>query len=152
MGEISAVSAPPTVPVAPAVVEQAVQYAADLKAEVFRLTVAVSSWKRHDRRSLVLSKGHLHVYDKGSTDRVKTIIDVSKNVAVCSLLGNGIMSLQVRRPRRRRLLSAPRSDNSGDDKENKVYLFEFTPPEMADSFHEEITILRGRGKSLPGLQ
>jgi len=137
--------------VAPAVVEQPVQYAADLKAEVFRLTVAVSSWKQHDRRSLVLSKGHLHVYEKGSFDRVKTIIDVSKDVAVCSLLGNGIMSLQVRRPRRRRLLSSM-SSSSGDDKENKVYLFEFTPPEVADSFHEEITRLRGRGKSLPGLQ
>lgn len=126
------------------------QYAADLKAQVFRLTVAVSSWKQHDRRSLVLSKGHLHVYEKGSTDKVKTIIEVAKDVAVCSLLGNGIMSLQLRRTRRRRLLSG--MSNNGDDKENKVYLFEFTPPEMADSFHEEITRLRGRGKSLPGLQ
>lgn len=143
----------PKAPVAPAVVEQPVQHA-DLKAEVSRLTVAASGWKQHDRRSLVLSKGHLQIYAKGSTANVKTIIEVSKDVAVCSLLGNGIMSLQVRRPRRRRLLLAPLSNSNGEDaeKENKVYLFEFTPPEIADSFHEEITRLRGRGKSLPGLQ
>merc|ERR1712012_719719 len=125
--EFSAVSSPPTklpkAPVAPAAAEQPVQHAADLKAEVFRLTITVSSWKRHDQRSLVLSKGHLHVYEKGSDNRVKTIIEVSKDVAVCSLLGNGIMSLQVLRPRRRRLLPVPLSNDGDADKENKVYLF-----------------------------
>jgi len=153
--EFSGVAAPLTkllvARTAPADVEQPVQYA-NLKAEVFRLTVAVSSWKQHDRRLLVLSKGHLHVYDKGSTDRVKTVLEVSRDVVVCSLLGNGIMSLQVRRPRRRRFLATPLNNSNKDDKEDKVYLFEFSPPEMADSFHEEITRLRGRGKSLPGLQ
>jgi hypothetical protein len=71
---------------------------AELRSEVFRLTTSRmgNGWRRHDRRSLKLWDGFLHIFEKGSTRLVKSVLLVGRDVQECSLLSSCIMSLVVR--------------------------------------------------------
>ncbi|CAE7212066.1 FKBP16-1 [Symbiodinium pilosum] len=103
-----------------------------LRAEVHRLTTGVQGWKRHDSRSLFITGSQLLIYEKGSTDQVKTVVDIGAGeVERCCLVGTGIMSLQVQRKKRRssslgRFTSPRRSGAARSEaREQKLYFFEF---------------------------
>eukprot|EP00927_Polykrikos_kofoidii_P065226 TRINITY_DN61009_c0_g1_i1.p1 TRINITY_DN61009_c0_g1~~TRINITY_DN61009_c0_g1_i1.p1 ORF type:complete len:1043 (-),score=172.52 TRINITY_DN61009_c0_g1_i1:89-3217(-) len=70
----------------------------ELRSEVFRLTTAFigHGFRRHDRRSLKLWDGFLHVFSKGSTRLVKAVLHVGRDIQDCSLVTSTIMSLMVR--------------------------------------------------------
>ncbi|CAE8682405.1 unnamed protein product [Polarella glacialis] len=107
--------------------------------EVYRLTAGAQGWKRHDCRSLLLAGSKLHIFDKGSQGEVKTVLDVaSGDVAGCTLLGSGVLSLELRRQRRLSLLRSAVSGTDDTTKERKLYFFEFTPPSLAATFQQEI--------------
>mmetsp|Transcript_49434 Transcript_49434/g.137404 ORF Transcript_49434/g.137404 Transcript_49434/m.137404 type:complete len:865 (-) Transcript_49434:125-2719(-) len=126
--------------------------ASDLRAEVHRLTVAMRGWKQHDCRSLLLTGEELHIFEKGSKDHVKTVVKVADELEVCALLGNGIMSLQIRRARRSGIFCGSVATDDAYVAERKVYLFEFRDASVAEAFHSEISRLRGRGPTLASLQ
>jgi len=66
-----------------------------LRADVARLTSATS--RVHDRRSLCLIDGRLHVYDKGSLTKVKTLVDVKEDVEDCQCLHGNVLSVVLQR-------------------------------------------------------
>eukprot|EP00913_Durusdinium_trenchii_P026543 g24903.t1 len=65
-----------------------------LRAEVERLTTGVQGWKTHDSRSLLITGSQLLIYEKGSMDQVKTVVNLLEDVERCSLLSSGILSLE----------------------------------------------------------
>ncbi|CAE7199507.1 Mob4 [Symbiodinium sp. CCMP2592] len=112
-----------------------------LRAEVHRLTTGVQGWKRHDCRSLLVTGSQLLIYEKGSVDQVKTVVDVGAGeVERCCLVGPGIMSLEVHRKKRRssslgRFTSPHRGGGSRSDaREQKLYFFEFDHAAAAQEF------------------
>eukprot|EP00928_Gymnodinium_smaydae_P083868 TRINITY_DN67106_c0_g1_i1.p1 TRINITY_DN67106_c0_g1~~TRINITY_DN67106_c0_g1_i1.p1 ORF type:complete len:597 (+),score=62.98 TRINITY_DN67106_c0_g1_i1:136-1791(+) len=122
-----------------------------MRAEVYRLTMGVQGWKRHDCRCLLLTGNQLLIYGKGSMDNVKTVVDVSGgDVERCALVGDGVLSLDVRRKKRRSSslgrmrqgLSAVVRSSASETKEQKVYFFEFQPQSLAEEFLAIITRLR----------
>lgn len=115
-----------------------------LRAEVQRLTTGVQGWKAHDSRSLLITGSQLLIYQKGSTDQVKTVVDICDDVEQCSLLPDGVLSLEVRRKRRRSSSLSrftPRSRKDLD--ERKLYFFKFEPQELAQQFNEILSQSRG---------
>eukprot|EP00450_Noctiluca_scintillans_P026084 CAMPEP_0194515232 /NCGR_PEP_ID=MMETSP0253-20130528/47855_1 /TAXON_ID=2966 /ORGANISM="Noctiluca scintillans" /LENGTH=892 /DNA_ID=CAMNT_0039358963 /DNA_START=30 /DNA_END=2708 /DNA_ORIENTATION=+ len=100
----------------------------ELRAEVYRLaeTVGGHGYRRHDRRSLMLSGKRLFVYEKGSTARVKAVVE-ARDVTDCSMLPGDLLSIDIRR-----------RCQKGMDMEMKCYIFEFLVPSMASAFHAEI--------------
>ncbi|CAJ1384661.1 unnamed protein product [Effrenium voratum] len=120
-----------------------------LRAEVQRLTTSVQGWKFHDSRSLLITGSQLLIYDKGSADQVKTVVDISAGeVERCNLLYDGVLSLEVRRKRRRSSSLTrwtPRRGGDGDA-EKKLYFFKFEPQELAQQFSEVISSLRPAGR------
>ena len=116
-----------------------------LRAEVQRLTTSVQGWKAHDSRSLLITGSQLLIYQKGSVDQVKTVVDLCEDVERCSLLSDNVLSLEVRRKRRRSSsLSRFASRSSCDEVEKKLYFFRFEPQELAQQFCEIISTSRNR--------
>lgn len=120
-----------------------------LRAEVHRLTTGVQGWKRHDCRSLLVTGSQLLIYEKGSVDQVKTVVDVGAGeVERCCLVGPGIMSLEVHRKKRRssslgRFTSPHRGGGSRSDaREQKLYFFEFDHATAAQEFCDALASLQ----------
>lgn len=113
-----------------------------LKADVYRLTIAMKGWKRHDQRCLVLREGSLRIFEKGSKDQVKTVVKIPEELEQSSLLSKGIMSMQIRRARKSSSSFWNNGGASTDESEQKVYLFEFVEPDLADQFLAELTRLQ----------
>ena len=113
-----------------------------LRAEVQRLTTGVQGWKAHDSRSLLITGSQLLIYQKGSTDQVKTVVDICDDVEQCSLLPDGVLSLEVRRRRRSTSLSRFEPRRRKED-ERKLYFFKFEPQELAQQFNEILSQSRG---------
>ncbi|CAK9050991.1 unnamed protein product, partial [Durusdinium trenchii] len=115
-----------------------------LRAEVERLTTGVQGWKTHDSRSLLITGSQLLIYEKGSMDQVKTVVNLLEDVERCSLLSSGILSLEVKR-RRKRASSLSRATSRAlgraekEDAEKKLYFFKFEPQELANQFSDIIS-------------
>ena len=111
-----------------------------LRAEVQRLTSGVQGWKAHDSRSLLITGSQLLIYQKGSKEQVKTVVDICDDVERCLLLPEGVLSLEVRRKRRSSSLSrfTPRKDEERSF-EKKLYFFKFEPQELAQHFNDIIS-------------
>ena len=114
-----------------------------------RLTTGVSGWKRHDCRSLLVTGSQLLIYEKGSTDQVKTVVDVGAGeVERCCLVGTGILSLEVQRKKRRSSslgrFSSPHVGGSSrsDAREQKLYFFEFGDAAAAQEFCDVVSSLQ----------
>ena len=126
-----------------------------LRAEVQRLTTSVQGWKAHDSRSLLITGSQLLIYQKGSIDQVKTVVDLCEDVERCSLLSDNVLSLEVRRKRRRSSslsrFASRSSCNSCDEVEKKLYFFRFEPQELAQQFCEIISTSRNRWSMLINL-
>lgn len=124
----------------------------DLQADVYRLTLALRGWVRHDLRCLLVRDGELHIFEKSSKDQVKTVVKVADELDQCSLLGDGIMSLKIQRARRSRLLWQSSLAAATEEREQKIYFFEFCDPSLAEEFRSELSRLRelGPGLSEPG--
>eukprot|EP00930_Biecheleria_cincta_P055430 TRINITY_DN4174_c0_g1_i1.p1 TRINITY_DN4174_c0_g1~~TRINITY_DN4174_c0_g1_i1.p1 ORF type:complete len:1046 (+),score=185.20 TRINITY_DN4174_c0_g1_i1:79-3216(+) len=140
-----------------------------LRAEVYRLTAASKGWKRHDTRSLQLAGSQLLIYGKGSTNQVKTVVDIGRGeVERCTLMGDGILQLEVHRRKRATSLgraaefgrasslgrlsarlrtgeSPSKGGSTEPSKEQKLYFFEFSPKETAEEFVQAILSLRPGG-------
>eukprot|EP00438_Fugacium_kawagutii_P009523 Skav209796 [mRNA] locus=scaffold1201:194772:199557:- [translate_table: standard] len=117
-----------------------------LRAEVQRLTTSVQGWKPHDSRSLLITGSQLLIYHKGSMDQVKTVVDISSDVEMCSLLPDGVLSLEVRRKRRSSSLSRFTHSPRAMDVEKKLYFFKFETQELAQQFSEIISF-QSRGST-----
>ena len=48
--------------------------------QVERLTTGVQGWKTHDSRSLLITGSQLLIYEKGSMDQVKTVVNLLEDV------------------------------------------------------------------------
>lgn len=108
-----------------------------LSANVFRLSSSHCGpgFRRHDRRSLRLQGGKFHIYQKGSTMKVKTSLDVQCDVESCSILpGSKRLSLVIRR-------LPPGADIQSGVWNPKCYDFEFDSANEAVAFHNEIARL-----------
>jgi hypothetical protein len=108
-------------------------------ADVYRLvlTLGGNGWRRHDRRSLLLSNKSLIIYNKGSKVDVKSEVDVQM-IRTCSQVddrGRRVLRLVFWRP----ILGD--SDGTGVACP-KDYAFEFDTAEEATAFHEQIARLR----------
>jgi len=123
----------------------------ELQAEVFRLTTSFfgHGWRRHDRRCLSLRKGDLHIFDKGSSSRVKAVVSIAHDVENCAMISGNVLSIQLQR---RSPSVASRTSAEEDEylATQKVYFFEFASADDAAAFHDEISRLRlparrGRG-------
>merc|ERR1712137_1287946 len=113
----------------------------DIKADVFRMTLTTGKgWKRHDHRSLLLAGSKLIIYEKGSLEQVKNVIQVQEGVLECNMVNTVIMQMKVRVPRSSSLTRF--RAGSRDKMAEKVYIFEFSDSNTADTFHTEITRLR----------
>jgi hypothetical protein len=105
-----------------------------LLVEVTRLTAAHCGpgFRRHDRRGLRLHGSRLEIFDKGSILKVKSVIDVGRDLDDCSLLPGGkIMSIVFRR-------IPPGVDVDAGVWKNKQYVFEFDSKETAMLFYVEL--------------
>jgi hypothetical protein len=112
----------------------------ELLADVYRLTTAVvgHGWRRHDRRSLRLWRGCLHIYSKGSSKLVKAVVDVKCDVDSCTCLSPLVLSLVMRK----REPSVASQGTELDIATQKLYFFEFASADTAAAFHAEIQRLR----------
>jgi hypothetical protein len=115
----------------------------ELRAMVARLkgTPGPMGKKVHDHRSLMLQGRHLMIYDKNSTETVKTIVDVVSDLEECCLLGAGVLTLQFQRAKPASGLGCVNSATL----DLKIYHFEFSPPQMAKAFHMALTSLQENG-------
>jgi len=122
MGDVCIVSAPPL---------------AELRAEVHRLTAGYGGrgWRYHDRRFMVLSHGRLHIFEKRSSSKVKTVVDVTSDIDECTLRRGGILALTFCRP-------VEGSSREEGMTEHKAYAFEFASKRVAAQFYSEIARLR----------
>jgi len=107
-------------------------------ATVFRLVPSMCGrgLVRHDERRLILGGGLLDVCEKHSKVKVKTSLDVVRDIEDCTLL-----------PGRKRLSLTIRAEAAGAGIDSGVcnmkgYFFEFGTPEQAIEWHGEITRLR----------
>lgn len=108
-----------------------------MRAEVYRATSGWAGLRRHDRRSLLLSGRHLHIFEKGSSLTVKTVVDVAQDVDQCSVTHGSWLVLDMRR--------AGKACNSLEGQaaqERKVYYFEFPSASLAEEFSHEIARYR----------
>jgi len=108
----------------------------DIEMVVHRLTrTRLLGLHRHDRRSLSIRAGCLHIGRKGcdSTSAVKTVVKVAKDLEKCSLFPAGVLELAVRR-----------GSSATAVPVQKEYLFECSSPAAAESFKAELDrLLRG---------
>jgi len=115
----------------------------ELRAMVARLkgTPGPTGKKVHDHRLLLLRGRHLMIYDKNSTETVKTVVNVASDLEECCLLGAGVLSLQLQRTKPASGLSCVGSAAL----DVKIYHFEFSPPRLAKAFHTALTSLQENG-------
>jgi hypothetical protein len=107
-------------------------------ADVHRLVLTIGGhgWRRHDRRSLLLSGETLLIYGKGSQVDVKSEVNL-RMIRTCSLTddrGQRVLRLVFWRPVGRsedKSVSCP-----------KEYAFEFDMASEAAAFHDEIARAR----------
>eukprot|EP00929_Paragymnodinium_shiwhaense_P069952 TRINITY_DN3535_c0_g1_i2.p1 TRINITY_DN3535_c0_g1~~TRINITY_DN3535_c0_g1_i2.p1 ORF type:complete len:957 (-),score=185.60 TRINITY_DN3535_c0_g1_i2:76-2538(-) len=111
----------------------------DMRVDVWRLGAAYfgQGWRRHDRRSLRIWKGDLHIFGIGSTTLVKTIVDVATDVT-SAIVSPGVMSLCLTREAEVDG-STPSSAGAGG---SKMYFFEFDSPREAVEFHSELVRIK----------
>lgn len=109
-----------------------IEYGAQ-RIEVQRLTASVGGrgWRYHDRRTLQLSNGELYIFDKGSTSKVKLVVDIAKDVQECVAMPGSVISLTLRRWE-----SNPEQANG--TAELKPYVFEFPTARSAAAFYQEV--------------
>jgi hypothetical protein len=103
------------------------------KVEVQRLSASIGGrgWRYHDRRAVEVSCGELRIFEKGSTSKVKLVVDVASGVEDCSLMPGAVVSIVLNRP--------PHGADEGDGvMECKRYVFEFPTARTAANFHREV--------------
>eukprot|EP00931_Biecheleriopsis_adriatica_P054929 TRINITY_DN32378_c0_g1_i1.p1 TRINITY_DN32378_c0_g1~~TRINITY_DN32378_c0_g1_i1.p1 ORF type:complete len:952 (-),score=170.94 TRINITY_DN32378_c0_g1_i1:82-2898(-) len=111
----------------------------EVDCQVWRLEGGVQGWQRHDRRRLELAGSRLLIYDKGSMDQVKTVVDLSKGqLTRCDLAEEDVLSLKVERKRRPSLFSS----SAAREVEQKHYFFQFDTPSLAAELKEAIECVR----------
>jgi hypothetical protein len=109
-----------------------------LCATVSRLTSlgCGAGFRRHDRRALRLHGDKLDIFEKSSVMKVKTVIDVQRDVQECVFFPCGKrLSLTIRRP-------TPGAEVDSGVWDIKSYCFEFAAVGEATAFHSEISRLR----------
>jgi len=105
-----------------------------LYANVFRLTAPYcgSGFRRHDRRALRLVGNQLDVFEKRSLVKVKTSVNVQRQVEECAFLnGSKRLSMTIRR-------LPPGAEIDSGVFCTKNYFFEFDSSNDAKQFHDEI--------------
>jgi len=113
-----------------------------LYANVYRLTESPCGpgLRRHDRRALRLVESRFDIFDKASVVRVKTKVDVLRDIEDCMMLPCGKrLAINIRR------LPKGVSTETGVW-DNKQYYFEFDNIQDASSFHDEICRLQHAGE------
>jgi len=105
------------------------------RVSVHRLTSSIGGrgWKYHDRRTLELSAGELHIFEKGSSSKVKWAMDVATGVEECVLMPGGVVSLLLR-------MLPSGADRDDGVLEHKPYVFEFPTARLAANFHQEVNM------------
>jgi len=88
-------------------------------------------WRYHDRRTLELSNGKLYIFEKGSSSKVKLVVDIATDVEECLSMPGGVISITLRR-----LLVD--GDHEDGVMEHKPYVFEFPTTRSAAAFHLEV--------------
>jgi len=124
----------------------------ELRARVARLTRTPGPMgkKVHDHRLLLLQGRHLMIYNKNSTETVKTVVNVTSDLEECRLLGAGVLMLQLQRTKPASGLGCVSSKSglgcvSSAALDVKIYHFEFSPPRLAKAFHTALTSLQENG-------
>lgn len=104
-----------------------------MQALVVRLAPALygDGWRRHDKRLIEIAGSNLRIFDKGSTARVKSVLDIGLDLESCLLVSDTILSLSVR--------CVPQGAQAQDGVlKHKAYQFDFTSPDLALKFHEAL--------------
>jgi len=115
----------------------------DLRMDVYRLTASYfgQGMRRHDRRSLRIWKGFLHIFGKGSTQVVKSTVDVATDLVNVATISPGVLSLCFTKGDEveEDTPATPTPTSASELPAGpKMYFFEFDSPKEAEAFQAEL--------------